>query len=85
MGYRVPYIYIYPFIFLLCNSYLGFHNINLIDAICIYTLIITLIIHAIDFNYFKSNLHCCILAQISVLIPILVCMGLGFWLKWECF
>ena len=32
----------------------------------------------IDFKYFISNLHCCILAQISVLIPILVCMGLGF-------
>ena len=49
-----------------------------IYIICIYTLIITLIIHAIDFKYFNSNLHCCILAQILVLIPILVCMGLGF-------
>ena len=80
MGYRVPYIYIYPFIliFITCNSYLGFHIINLIDAVCIYTLIISLIIHAIGFKYFKSNLHCFILAQISVLIPILVCMGLGF-------
>ena len=34
----------------------------LINAICIYTLIINLFIHAIGFIHFKSNLHCDILA-----------------------
>ena len=45
--------------------------------------IYTLIIPVIDFKYFTilSNLHCDVLAMmsdISPLIPILVCMGLGF-------
>ena len=77
MGYRVKYIYIYPFTRQLILDSLSI-IFDYIYIVCIYTLIITLIIHAIDFNHVKSNLHCCILAQISVLIPILVCMGLGF-------
>ena len=73
MGYRVKYIYIYSFMWQLILDPLS-TIFDYIYIICIYTLII----HAIGFNYFKSSLHCCILAQISVLIPILVCMGLGF-------
>ena len=63
---------------LYATAFFGSIIFDYIHIICIYTLIITLIIHTIDFKYFKSNLHCCILAQITVLIPVLVCMGLGF-------
>ena len=62
-------------------AYLGSIIFDYSYIICIYTLVI----HANDFNYLKSSLHCCILAQISVLIPILVFMGLGFGLSWKVF
>ena len=52
------------------TAFFGSIIFDYIYIICIYTLII----HAIDFKYFKSNLHCSILAQISVLIPIFLCV-----------